>query len=342
MGLRARLRWTRQPDGTSPWWGIAILLVGIALVLLGWFWEGTWEDVFIEVGAAAGVGGIVLLFKPRLMRQVGQVATDTATTTATAITSSATEALEERLVQLERVGEIQATEMKRKQAKAAHVVSTVGADASHANIQELLNDAYDRELFLHNVVLKTGEDTGQPLLRVTQDVLDDPPHTESIILFDILVLTDVSPTYKVYRQAKVDAVHWGAEHDTSTLVGELIDNFMRANVPYDELSVERSLRHLQESYSLMVRARDEPKGSSRRLNGKLVFLINDEWVLTSSGLEATQSDILFRWNRDDVFGYSLPIGKAPCPTDCSEHLWMEAKLYALQLIPNDDWQIGSR
>ena len=341
MGLWKRLRWSRQPDGTSPWWGIAILLGGVALVLLGWLWEGTWEDVFIEVGAAAGVGGIVLLFKPRLMRQVGQVATDTATTTATAIASSATEALEERLVQLEGIGEIQATEMERKQAKAAHVVSTVGADASHANIQELLNDAYDRELFLHNVVLKTGEDTGQPLLRVTQEVLDDPPHTESVILFDILVLTHILPTLKVYRQVNVDAVHWGSEHNTPTLIGELIDNFTRANVPYNELSIKRSFRHLQESYSLMVGARAEPKGSGRRLDGKLVFYINDEWVLTSSGLEATQFNSLFRWNRDDVFGYDLPIDKAPCPANSSEHLWTEAKLYALQLIPNDEWQIGS-
>ena len=108
MRLWKRLRLSRQPDGTSPWWGIAVLLGGVALVLLGWLWEGTWEDVFIEVGAAAGVGGIVLLFKPRLMRQVDQVATEAAATTAETITASATDDIEERLVRLESVSDIQA------------------------------------------------------------------------------------------------------------------------------------------------------------------------------------------------------------------------------------------
>ena len=88
MGLWKRLRLSRQPDGTSPWWGIAILLVGVVLALLGYLWEGTWEDVFIEVGAAAGVGGIVLLFKPRLMRQVKEQAAEAGAAVAEDIAST--------------------------------------------------------------------------------------------------------------------------------------------------------------------------------------------------------------------------------------------------------------
>ena len=105
MGFWKRPRLSRQPGGTSLCVGIAILVVGVVLVLLGWLWEGTWEDVFIEVGAAAGVGGIVLLFKPRLMRQVDERATDVATkaaaTTAEEIATSRTEGFERRLVKLE-------------------------------------------------------------------------------------------------------------------------------------------------------------------------------------------------------------------------------------------------
>ena len=106
MGLWKRLRLSRQPDGTSPWWGIGILLAGIVLALLGYLWEGTWEDVFIEVGAAAGVGGIVLLFKPRLMRQVDERAAEAGATAAEDIASTRTEAIEKRLVKLESIRDI--------------------------------------------------------------------------------------------------------------------------------------------------------------------------------------------------------------------------------------------
>lgn len=90
MGFWKRLRLTRQPDGTSLPVGIAVLLVGTVLVLLGYLWEGTWEDVSIEVGAAAAVGGIVLLYKQRFWRKVDERATKAG--------AAAAEAIEQRLV----------------------------------------------------------------------------------------------------------------------------------------------------------------------------------------------------------------------------------------------------
>ena len=78
----------------------ALILFGAGLVLCGFLWEGTWEDVAIEVGAAAGVGGIVLLFKPQPMRQVKQVATQAA--------ADHTEPLTRRVANLENINEIQA------------------------------------------------------------------------------------------------------------------------------------------------------------------------------------------------------------------------------------------
>ena len=73
--------------------------------------------------------------------------------------------------------------------------------------------------------------------------------------------------------------------------------FTRANLPSDKLSLERCVLHMQESHRLMVEARQAPEGSSKRLNGKLMLLINDEWAFTDAGLEGTQSDNFFRWYR---------------------------------------------
>ena len=95
MGLWTRLRLRRQPDGTSIWWGIAILLAGMALVASMWHGEGPWKDFSFEIGGAAAVGGIVLLFKPWLMRKVDERAQEAAATTAKDVATSRTEALEE-------------------------------------------------------------------------------------------------------------------------------------------------------------------------------------------------------------------------------------------------------
>ena len=132
MGLWKRLRWSRQPDGTSLPVGIAVLLVGIVLVLLGYLWEGTWEDVFIEVGAAAAVGGIVLLYKQRFWRQVDERATKAGAAAAEDITSTRTEAIEQRLVKLESISDIQARERDRLEQETKRIIATVGDDASFA------------------------------------------------------------------------------------------------------------------------------------------------------------------------------------------------------------------
>ena len=138
------------------------------LALLGYLWEGTWEDVFIEVGAAAGVGGIVLLFKPRLMRQVDERATEAATTTAEAVTTSKTEALEERLVRLESISDIQADEQHRQQEDAQQVISAVHEAASFATINSLLNEAATLGLFKNGILVKTSTDPAQPLVHVSR------------------------------------------------------------------------------------------------------------------------------------------------------------------------------
>ena len=149
------------------------MLVGVVLAPLGYLWEGTWEDVFIEVGAAAGVGGIVLLFKPRLMRQVGERAAETATTTAEAITTSRTEALEERLVRLESISDIQAGEQDRQQEEANRLITAISETPSYDSVFELLTEADEQRLFLDGVFVRTNEGTGTPLMQLSR-FIDDP------------------------------------------------------------------------------------------------------------------------------------------------------------------------
>ena len=330
-----RLRLSRQPDGTSPWWGIAILLVGIALVLLGWLWEGTWEDVFIEVGAAAGVGGIVLLFKPRLMRQVDQVATEAATTTAETITASATYDLEERLIRLESVSDIQAQEMTRRQAETERVIAAVGHEASFASVAEMLNLAYDKRLFMQRVFIKTGDQLGQPLFAVSGSV--SPEHEE---VFDTrrFSLAIYHLDKELYEREQFDEVQggtvsWRAGTETRQMVGVILNTYERLNLPYDTLSLQTFFNHLQESYESMVAARSAPQDSHKRLKGRLIFYVNEEWTLTDLGLESTQSDLVFEFGYSDYSEWAVVgVGDYQCPPEHNVHLWDEAQFYMRTFI----------
>ena len=337
MRLWKRLRLSRQPDGTSPWWGIAILLVGVVLVLLGYLWEGTWEDVFIEVGAAAGVGGIVLLFKPRLMRQVGERAAETATTTAEAITTSRTEALEERLVRLESISDIQAGEQDRQQEEANRLITAVSEMPSYDSVFELLTEAAEQRLFLDGVFVRTNERTRIPLLQMSRFVVDprDRRH-ETVQLVSLLFHTFEDQSY---AEKQISQVSWSSDMQFADLVQEILRMHVRLNMPTESLDLEESFQHLQRSYQLMIGARLSPPTSHQRLQGSLIFLINDEWALTSAGLEATQSHHIYSSSRDiqpgisnKMPGYKIAVDHdSPCPDDCQSDLWTEAKFYAMLL-----------
>ena len=328
MGLWTRFRLSRQPDGTSPWWGIAILLVGVVLALLGYLWEGTWEDVFIEVGAAAGVGGIVLLFKPRLMRQVDERATRAGAIAAEDIASTKTEAFEERLVKLESIRDIQENERDRLQEETDRIIAAVGSDASVSNLIESLDHASKQGLFAESIFIKTSDDLGQPLFQVSRGIDSIEPEVISMLSFDIFA------GGATYEELEGATVRWLDGTGFEGFVREVYSAFTRANLPLDKLSLERCVLHIQESHRLMVEARQAPEGSRKRLNGKLMLLINDEWALTSAGLEGIESDHFFQWELTTGPRLYIPLNEdGECPSGCQDHLWEEAKYYALRMMP---------
>lgn len=342
MKLWMRLRLSRQPDGTSLWWGISILLAGIVLVLLGWLWEGTWEDVFIEVGAAAGVGGIVLLFKPRLMRQVDERATEAATTTAEAVTTSKTEALEGRLVRLESISNIQADEQYRQQEDAQQVISAVHEAASFDTINNLLNGATTLGLFKNGILVKTSTDLGQPLLHVSRySYVERPGEPRQTTIYLSVIPLMVVQTRQWFASSAGAAVSWFETDSTQDMIRKTIQAYVRLNLPSDKLSIESIFVQLRDSYSLMVEARGEPAGSGKRLNGRLIIRLNEEWALTDKGLERTQHDQHYAWDYHhelDCFYLAFTVG-TPCPDNCDESLWEEAWYYATRLSFDDEWNV---
>ena len=330
MRLWKRLPLSRQPDGSSPWWGIGILLAGIVLALLGYLWDGTWEDVFIEVGAAAGVGGIVLLFKPLLMQQVREQAKNEATTTAVAIVTTATEELKNRVVRLEDIGDVQASVEERLQEEAERAIAAVAAEITQPNIENQLLIASKQGLYANRILVKTNTQSGHPLIRVERDGALGEPGSD--IYLDIWRVVPIDNEGESFREIRNSEVVWQPRDDPSSIVQEIVLKYKQLGLSKDDRSTELLFDNLQDSFRLMVAAHQEPQGSDNRIDGKLIFLINDEWVMTDTGLEGTKSSHVFRWGREYRPDTHIVFDRdRSCPEGCQEALWKEAVYYAVRL-----------
>ena len=327
MKLWKLLRLNHHRDQISPWWGIALALAGSIAILFGLFWEGTWEDVSIEVGAAALVGGIVLYFKPRLMRQVDERAEKAGAAIAEAIASSAKEEWEERLVRLESIKDIQANVQEGLQAEVEQALADVADNLCYSSIDSLLMVAHEHGLFYETVLFKTSEALKDPLIEVVSGSI--PDEEKYSISLRIWTLQQFDGGTTEYYPADYSEIEWEEGEDVRVIVRRTILTFKQLGIASDDPQLSVFFDHLTDSCSLMSDARQEPQGSSNRIESKLIFLINEEWAITDRGMEGTRSPHTFLWNRD--WGPDVRItfgGDESCPEGCSEHLWEEARHYA--------------
>ena len=266
--------WIRQPGGTSLWLGIAILLAGIVLVVSVWHGEGSWKDLSFEIGGAAVVGGIVVLFKPWLMRKVDKRAQETAADTAEAVATSRTVALEERLVRLEGVRDLQTEALARQRAAAERIVNTVEDSISFSNIFELLNRALAQGLFTDRTFLATSTELGQPLLEVSTVPFareDQLISSEPLIFLSLFKPVMVDDEGERFFSLEGGELIWRPEDSLSVVLDRIYDTYMRLNLPHESLTLHLSFASLMINYDLMFNARQEPEGSTKRLIGKLLF-----------------------------------------------------------------------
>lgn len=267
------------------------------------------------------------------MRQVDERATEAATTTAEDIASTRTEAIEKRLIKLESISDIQDRERGRFEQETTGISATVGDDASFASVNGLLDHASKLRLFAETFLVKFSAEPGQPLFDTSQRTHKTKTKTETIqaISFGIVALTHSDFESEHYSRLN-HTVHWTSDSDVEELIGKVYSGLTRANVPLDKFSLETLILNLQESHRVMMAARRAPLVSGKRLSGKLILLINDEWVVTDAGLEATQLGRLYRWYENPPHGnYIIDLYGATCPPNCQQALWEEARYYASRL-----------
>ena len=325
---------------SSSWWGAALVLVGITLISGGLLLGGTWADVYIEVGAAAGVGGIVVLFKPRLMRQVDQVATEAAATTAEAIATSKTVELERRFEKFESITDIQAKVLERLDEEVEQMVAAM-MTPSYSDLESLLKTAADRGFFSGRLLIRTGDVRESPLIEIFYDQMEPEPFSTNFprIILKIHTLRWLDGYGLEFLETPGGDVVLESKDTLEDITEKIVLAYNRIGSPIAQNTIAYLFEHLTSSFRLMAGARQDSTERKSRILGKLFFMINEEWVLTDRGLESTLLDRIFGPEYDDYEQpYGINIANVPCPLECNADLWDETQWYVLRL----DEEISNR
>ena len=203
-----------------------------------------------------------------------------------------------------------------------------------SNVAELLEVAYTEGLFTEEIFVKTSTESGQPLLEI--EMVD-----EQRIGFSLRVpVADSAFRGTQFELMPEGTTVWDEGEETNIIVGRIASAYKILKLPHGELSLETSFAQLKHSYRVMYAASQEPADSVKSLSGRLVFLINDEWILTDVGLESTVSGVAFKY-RKSIFGTreGIDIDDGSCPPGCNPDLWKEAQHYLQRMhwITSEPW-----
>ena len=276
---------------------IAVFLVGCAVTGLGIWVAGArdrtaaWSGMWINLGVALGLVSVIVVIE----RQITSRAEKAAETTARQVVSSETEDLRSRIDALEELDEHQRQARERRQQVAAASIDRVGEEVTHQSVGDLFRAGVEEGLFDgENYRVRTSSRADSHVLRAL--VLAD----ESGVAFMWLGFGNLTPNLDMLvdgERLRVpgndgETVLWRNE-PASEIAVELEDCLLRNNRPLHDFSLAYAVREMSKGLKVMRRARRALAGGPLRLEGDLRLLINDEWAITSYGLEAVHSAISY-------------------------------------------------
>ncbi len=89
-------------------------------------------------------------------------------------------------------------------------------------------------------------------------------------------------------------VIWIHDQDAAEIASELEKGLERVNQPLQDFSLGYALQQLATSVEMATQARAATVDEPVRLRGTLALLINDDWAITSFGLESVKHDVAYQ------------------------------------------------
>ena len=239
-----------------------------------------------------------------------------ATEAAQRIVEEGTAEIRERIEQLDTLREVQQRVESERRAAASQLMNTVREQPDFDSTFALLEEALMKDLFSRDLRLRCGSNQGLLMDVRIDDRLLPLIAMEDLIPLDSLCLeiavhspTDTLPSAKSW---------WCIGESIKEAWNSFLDACEREAVPMEGIGLTDVFSALASSYGVMIEARRSPVGDPMRLQGTLRLLVNDEWVITTAGLESRLSN--------DCFD-AIPFDES-CAKGHDKSLWTEAVFYA--------------
>jgi low affinity Fe/Cu permease len=294
--VRERIDWKVAVPATAA--GLGLLAGGL---WAGGFHKAATSDVLIDVGTAVGLLLVIVLLQRRMLVQVALVARQTAEEAVERDTSG----LRDRVVRLENLDEAQTQEReRRRQASTEPVRKLLNDELSAQVVGQVLAYAYGERLLdperfrvrtsaspdchvLYFLALKAAN--GVPVLWLDFEPFEWGDDTFQLQGGETLRLP----------QGRDTTVIWIYDQDAAEIASGLEKGLERVNRPAHDFSLRYTLQQLAKSVEVASRARAALVGDPARLRGTLALLVNDDWAITSFGLESVTHDVAYQvsWAR---------------------------------------------
>ena len=308
--VRACLGRVRDAKVNVCAWGI--ILVGLLAVAASLRGEANAAEAGISVGTGLALAGFVWLMERHLLREVDEVFDEH------------TAPLRRRVEHLETLQDLQDAITADREALDSTLTATVRERPDFESTAELLERAQDQQLF-GDLRLRGGGDP-EILISLTwenfagflhenypdfdPDVLEENPHFNQHIMIRAVSSIGEEPSA---------ASEWWPTQSVEQAWKDFLDSCERGATPTTDIDIRSVFEALAASYWAMIDARRSPLGDPRRLQGRLVLLVNEQWAITTAGLESRMGDYCAR----------PPLGNDEhCPKGHDGELWQEAIFYA--------------
>ena len=310
-------------------WLVPALVVGILLLIVGLYlgqWSSSsWSNVAIALGSTTLLFAIGVVVEPLIVRRIGRATEAVASATA----KLATDDLGQRVTRLEDISNEQAIGRQQRQDELDNVLARLRESVTVESLGQALAMAHDYKLLNHGYFcVRTSSNLESPELYFLP--LIDPTQIVFIWLsfnpMDRFVSMEIGNELMNIPPNEDGIVLWAKDESAGQVASRLEKELIRQNSPLaSEFSFEYALERTIRSIEIMFASRTALHDSPYKLKGSLTVLINDEWALTSRGLEAV--DLLVAFGTDEL---SMMDPESECPPGASPALWMEAIRYAAQ------------
>lgn len=288
--------------GLNPKWVIGSIAIGAVFVWAAVVESDDNSDVYssvlVEVGVGIALVSIIVWLEQKFVRGV-------AAGVAREVAEEVGNSTDERITRLEDLAsseqEARSGAVRMREAQLDNLFQD-GLTAE--SLGKALLSAATNNVLGKDFGVRTGDTSDSPVL---YPLVQSHNGEVDLIYFGFRKWTVSGETFTIHdKEVPVPdaqpSVTWTKDQPAEEIAVKLEEVLRSANIPTSDFSLTCAIGRLRDSIRVAERARDAKGGSGKRLEGALVLLVNDDWVLTDSGIESISSDRLISPLRVQVSG----------------------------------------